>query len=114
MKLTPKILESVYVMLCNVKPFNRWKLPCPEEIKFRVTSDEDALGTYVYLDEIEMHEITISKAKCAHLDTLIKTIAHEIIHLTRGKTKNYDKHDAYFRRKAHSVATELGFDPLEL
>ena len=114
MQLTPKILEAVYIMLCNVKPFNRWKLPYPEEIKFTVTTDEDALGTYIFNDETDLHEITISKAKCAHLDTCIKTMAHEIIHMTRGKTSKYAAHDAYFKRKATAVALELGFDPLEL
>jgi hypothetical protein len=111
---TPKIMASIYIMLCNCKPFDRWKLPYPEEIKFVVTNDEDALGTYIFDEEIDMHVITISKAKCGHLDTLIKTLAHEVIHMTRGKTSKYGAHDDYFKRKASSIALELGFDPLEL
>jgi hypothetical protein len=114
MKITPKIMEKVYILLCNCKPFDRWKLPYPEEIKFVVDNSEDSLGTYIFDDNINMHIITISKAKCGHLDTLIKTLAHEVIHMTRGRTSKYAAHDAYFRRKAHAIALELGFDPLEL
>jgi hypothetical protein len=114
MKLTSKVIEHMYIMLCNIEPFSRWKLPCPEEIKFTVTDDESSYGTYVYNDETEMHEITISKAKNGWFETTLRTLCHEIIHMTRGKTSNYDKHDAYFKRKAKLIADELGFDALEL
>ena len=114
MKLTPAALESIYVMLCNMKPFSGWSLPSTAEIIFKVTNEEDSLGTYLFNDETEMHEITISKAKNGHLDTVVKTLAHEVLHMKRYKTKHWDKHDAVFRKYAHQVATELGFDPLEL
>jgi hypothetical protein len=114
MKLTPKVLEHMYIMLCNLEPFTRWKLPCPEEIKFVVSDDESAYGTYVYDSETEMHEITISRAKNGWFETVFRTLCHEVVHMTRGKTSNYDKHDAYFKRKTKAIAEELGFDPLEL
>ena len=111
---TSHSLEAMYLMLNQMKPFKFWDLPNTAEINFVVTDEEDAYGTYVFDDEINMHIITISKAKCGHLDTLIKTLAHEVIHMTRGKTSKYSAHDAYFRRKASAIALELGFDPLEL
>ena len=114
MKLTPKTLESIYIMLCNCKPFSGWNLPTPEEINFKVTNETDAMGTYLYDDEEQkVHTLTISKAKNAHLDTIIRTMAHEIIHMKRSPN-NWHKHDATFRKYAHQIAAELGFDPLEL
>jgi hypothetical protein len=117
MKLTPKALEGIYLMLCQCKPFTGWTLPASEEIKFLVTNEIDAMGTYQYDDDEDyVHTLTISKAKCGHLDTVIRTVAHEIIHMSRAGTVTdaWTKHDATFRRRAHLIATELGFDPLEL
>ena len=95
-----------------MKPFNTWNLPNTALINFVVTNEEDAYGTYVYDDDI--HIITISKAKCSHFETILKTLAHEMIHMKRYKTKAWDQHDAVFRRYAKSIANEFGFDPLEL
>ena len=50
------------------------------------------------------------------LETVIKTIAHEMIHASRSGTVSdaWLKHDASFRRKAHQIGVSCGFDPLEL
>jgi len=109
---TSKTLEAMYIMLCQIKPFNHWEMPNTACIKFNVTSEEDAYGTYIFEDD--MHLITISKAKCSHFETILKTLAHEMIHMKRYRNKNWDKHDAVFRRYATAVADEFGFDPLEL
>ncbi|NBQ47512.1 MAG: hypothetical protein EBU33_03535 [Sphingobacteriia bacterium] len=116
MKLTPKILTSIYVTLCNCEPFTKWNLPLPEEINFVVDWDTDAMGTYCYDDgEDWAHTLSVSMAKCGHLDTVIRTVAHEMIHASRHQSETaWSKHDATFRRRAALVATELGFDPLEL
>jgi hypothetical protein len=117
MQLTPKILESIYVMLYNCQPFSKWNLPLPEEIEFIVTDDIDTMGTYLYDDgEKFAHVITISRARCGFLETVIRTMAHEMIHISRHNTvtEAWMKHDATFRRRAHSIGKELGFDPLEL
>ena len=87
-------------------------LPPLEEVRFEVTDDVDALGTYVHDDHY--HIITISRAKNGHFQTVIRTLAHEIIHMLRGKTPKYALHDAYFLAKSRQVAEEFGFDPLEL
>jgi hypothetical protein len=101
-------------MLTNLRPFDAWKLPDTNEILFQVTNELDVMGTYVFDDLQEKHIVTISKAKNAHLDTVIKTMAHEMIHMKRGKTKGWYKHDQVFRNYARRIANELGFDPLEL
>jgi uncharacterized protein YjaZ len=112
--MTPsaKTLEAMYLMLCQMKPFKTWTLPNTAEINFVVTDEEDAYGSYVF--DNDMHIITISKAKCSHFETILKTLAHEMIHMKRFKTINWDKHDAVFRKYATSIANEFGWDHLEL
>ena len=117
MKLTPTILRNIYAMLYCCEPFSKWKLPLPEEVKFIVDYDPETMGTYCY-DEGNEHEhtITISASRCGFLETVIKTIAHEMIHASRSGTVSdaWLKHDASFRRKAHQIGVSCGFDPLEL
>ena len=105
-------LEAMYLMLNQMKPFKTWDLPNTAYINFVVTDEEDAYGSYVFDDDI--HIITISKAKCSHFETILKTLAHEMIHCKRYKTRNWDKHDKVFRKYASQIADEFGFDPLEL
>ena len=117
MKLNSDILRNIYATLVICYPFNTWKMPLPEEIKFIVDLDETAMGTYLFDDGGEYeHIITISAAKCGWLETCVKTMAHEMIHMSRSNTITdaWTKHDLTFRRRAHKIATELGFDPLEL
>jgi hypothetical protein len=117
MKLSPCILKEIYTMLYICEPFNKWKLPLPDEVKFEVTDEADVMGTYMYDDGSKYaHTITISKARCGHLDTVIRTMAHEMIHASRHDTITdaWLKHDKTFRRRAHMISSELGFDPLEL
>jgi len=116
MKLNPQILENIYSMLWTCEPFTKWKLPLPEEVKFIVDYDPDTMGTYIYGDDEHEHLVTISAARCGHLDTVIRTMAHEMIHMSRSGTITdaWLKHDATFRRRAHKISQELGFDSLEL
>jgi hypothetical protein len=116
MKITPKIIENIYAMLYCCEPFSAWGLPLPEEIKFIVNSDPETMGTYLYDDgESHAHTITISDARCGHLDTVIRTMAHEMIHMSFYRRQGYKwaHHGKEFRTRCH-MCKELGFDPLEL
>ena len=117
MKLTPAILRNLYSAIYCMKPFDRWAMPLPEEINFIVDQDPEVMGTYLYDDGGKYaHIIQISAARTAHIDTLLRTLSHEAIHMSRHNTITdaWLKHDATFRRRAHTIAKELGFDPLEL
>jgi hypothetical protein len=114
MKLTSKMLGSIYLMLRTFKPFCGWHLPEISSIEFKVTNEFDVMGTYIFCDLTDKHQITISRARNGHLSTVIRTLAHEMIHLKRAKTSKWDKHDAVFRKLATQISNELGFDPLEL
>ena len=113
MKLvTPPTVQAVYEMLICLPHFNRWNLPPSKQVGFEVHKDPTCLGEY----EPEPHVIRISEAKNGHLDTVVKTVAHEIIHMRlylKG-CKNWDKHDANFNELSHKIAITLGFDPKEL
>ena len=117
MRLNSEVVKNLYASLYCCYPFTKWKMPLPEEIDFVVTSDPETMGTYMY-DEGEKHEhtITISAARCGFMETVIKTVAHEMIHMSRSGTITdaWLKHDATFRRRAHQIGKELGFDGHEL
>ena len=113
MKLvTAQTVQAVYEMLIQLPPFNRWNLPPSKQVVFEVHKDPTCLGEY----EPDPHVIRISEAKNGHLDTVIKTVAHEIIHmrLHLKKSKAWDLHDDKFNELSHKIAVQLGFDPKEL
>ena len=117
MKLNPINLREIYEMLYICEPFIKWKLPLADEIKFEVILDDQVMGTYLYDDGGKYaHTIQISAARCGHLDTVIRTMAHEMIHASRHDTVTdaWYKHDATFRRRAAAIGKELGLDSLEL
>lgn len=92
-------------------------MPLPDEIKFEVVHDKSAYGYYMYDEGGKYaHTIQISDAMCGHFMTLLRTMAHEMIHASRWNTVTHawTKHDKTFRNRAKAVANELGFDPLEL
>ena len=115
MKLSEPILRNLYSAIYCMKPFDRWDMPRPEEVLFIVDKDVEAMGTYLYdTGEEYEHTITISSARCSHLDTVIRVLCHECIHMSRHKTNKWTHHDKEFRNRAHRISSELGFDPLEL
>jgi len=118
MKLTPPILKNLYSAIYCMRPFCNYKsMPLPEEIDFVVNQDLETMGTYLYdpgNDKYE-HIITISSARCGTLDTVLKVLLHESIHMSRHKSSRWTHHDKEFRKRAHRIASEIGFvDPLEL
>jgi hypothetical protein len=117
MKITSTILKNIYNMLVVCEPFDKWHMPLAAQIKFIVNADPDVMGTYMYDDGEKLeHIITISTARCGFLDTVIRTMAHEMIHMSfyRRKGNKWAQHGKEFRARCHRVGKELGLDPLEL
>jgi hypothetical protein len=102
----------VYELLVQLPPIKTWKLPPSKDLLFVVRNMPDVYGMF----EPEPHKITISSAKHAHLDTIIRTMAHEMIHLHLFLRKDplWDKHTKSFLDAAEKVSHTLGFDPKEL
>lgn len=112
MIITSALIQTTYEYLLQMKPFNKWKLPPSCEIEFKAINAKDVMGTF----EPDPHVISISKAKHDHLDTVLKTMAHEMCHLKLfidGSNK-YELHDKNFNKLSKQVAKEFGFDYKEL
>ena len=103
---------AVYELLIQLPPIKAWRLPPSKDILFVVRNMPDIYGMF----EPDPHKITLSSAKHAHLDTVIRTIAHEMIHLHLyiRKDHDWDKHTKTLLDCAAKVSHTLCFDPKEL
>lgn len=113
LRLSPEMLAAAYDFLCASAPFRGWKLPASDEVEFHVLAARDRRGHYCRGDGVA-HRIAISAATVGHTETLIRTVAHEMIHLyqreRRTETGNAE-HNAEFLRLARFVCLHHGFDP---
>lgn len=104
--LRPEHLAAMYDCLRILPPFSEWKLPESDAVEFRTPAIND-FGEFR-----EPNIITVSSARHAHFDTIMQTLAHEMIHLQQHitKTENKYQHNADFKRKAKRVASNFGWD----
>ena len=112
MRITPANLIAAYEMLRTMPPFLGWKLPDPDDVEF-------AVARFYHFGECDIgkdgnHIIRISENAVSHLDTLCRTMAHEMIHVRHGLIGTKTIHGKEFKRDAAKVARFLGFDPKEL
>lgn len=102
-------LEHAYAYLRLTPPFNRWKLPYPHEIRFYVTRTTTMYGTYDHDPNAEHeHTICASAVKNDDTETLMATMAHEMVHLHLGRRD--DDHGPKFKRCAALVCKHHGFN----
>lgn len=108
-RLSPAVLIGAYEFLRATPPFHRWKLPDSDDVEFRVVREP----LYGFHQEGDHHIIGISEKKVGHTDTLIATMAHELIHLHQAMKGTTDKgeHGPEFRKLAAQVCKLHGFDP---
>jgi hypothetical protein len=116
--ITENNIANLYSALIEFPVFDEYKLPPANKVDFVVVHDHSICGQYEPPEAGEPHVITISTAKCGHLDTVIKTLCHEIIHmicyLESPKTEKYATHRGLFSKLQKRVANSLGYDPKEL
>jgi hypothetical protein len=110
MQLTPELLAASYRLLhCSI-PFLDWNLPEAEDIVFKVTKTRKWFARFVAPRTIE-----VSKSSVGQLDTLIRNMGHEMIHLHLDEL-GYDKvggsglHSARFRALALEACKAHGWD----
>ena len=73
------------------------------------------MATYRYDEDLDRpHIITISRLRNEHFDTIQRSLAHEIVHMSFWKTNGWDKHGKAFKTRTRQVAREFGWDSLEL
>lgn len=115
--LTPERCAALYECLRKFKPFNRWRLPPAESVKFRCAARRDCMAEHVHAPGYSReHEVTMSSAKIGHFDTLTRAMAHEMIHMAQAiaKTETRAEHNADFVRRSLLVCRHNGWDPKEL
>ena len=103
-------------MLRTFPPFKWWKLPEGKEVEFRVTrsvTDMGAHTTYRHTKDSE-HIVEVSERRTAYLLTMLRVLAHEMVHMAQVIAKSGTSgHNADFRRRGKTVCVVLGFDPKE-
>ena len=116
--ITENNIANLYSALIEFPVFDEFKLPPASKVDFVIVNDPSMYGQYEPPEAGEPHTITISTAKCGHLDTVMKTLTHEIIHmicyLEAPKTDKYCSHKGLFLKLQKRVAKMYGFDPKEL
>lgn len=104
--LHPSHLAIMYECLRKLPPFKEWKLPDADEIEFRTPAIID-FGEFR-----APNVITVSSARHANFDTIMQTLAHEMLHLHQHLTgtENRYQHNAEFKRLAKRVTKNFGWD----
>lgn len=110
--VTPGRVAAVYAMLREWPPYSSWNLPAAEEVAFHVAKTHRWHAAW-WIDAKGKHHVEVSEKKHSHLNSLIASVAHEMIHvrqrISRTETPNTE-HNAAFHRVAKRVCNRLGFD----
>lgn len=117
LQLTPAVIAGAYEFLRLTPPFRAWKLPPAGEVEFVVCRHRMQLGYHRGIRrKVRSHEIGISENCVGHTNTLLKTMAHEMIHQhqQRARTETSGaEHNAEFIRLARRVCRFHGWDEKE-
>lgn len=93
-------------MLRSLPPFKRWKLPDVDDVTVHIsTGDCDGLW---WVDKKKQHHIRVSAKRHDTLETVIRTIAHEMTHLRF--TPNEGAHGREWNRAADQVCRQFKWD----
>lgn len=117
LRLTPELMEGAYEFLRLTQPFRGWHLPHADEVEFVVSRHRSHVGYHRGIRrKVRSHEIGISELYVGHSNTLLRTMAHEMIHQyqqrNRTETANTE-HNAEFMRLAKVVCRYHGWDVKE-
>ena len=114
MTLTEEMLRRCYEFLCSTDPFVKWNLPDSEDVRFILRRTKTSRGMYAqHYVEGDRNTIEISQGKHGHINTLLATMAHEMVHLhmwEAGMAGNAE-HGKAFYRIANQVCKSHGYDP---
>jgi hypothetical protein len=119
MKATPEILESIYCLICQLPPINKWKMPPIAEIDFKVSDKvfhdgEECFATYTFDSEKDVHEILVSCEMNPTFELILTSLLHECIHMRRfKKSEDWHLHDAVFKKYAKEICEEYGITRID-
>jgi hypothetical protein len=110
-KVTPAILRAGYAYLAETEPFNGWNMPDEDDVKFEVIGAGRAYGWCHYPpDDTKPYKIQISGKYHTHSFTLLKTLAHEMVHIYMHRMNIGHGHGKVFKALAAEVSEAHGFD----
>ena len=112
MKLDIRTLEGIYDMLISTHVLRDVGLPPSYEVEFELLSmKENCMASYTP----DPHTIGVCPQRHRFLSSVIKSMLHEIIHMTNHLYgHSYLKHDKHFKELRKHIADELGFDENEI
>lgn len=109
--LTAEICRQAYDYLNATPPFSKWNLPHGEDVVFKVVRDPKLRGWY--MRDGKKHVIGISSTTIGRTESLMWTMAHEMIHLheQHAGACGSGMHSKAFVRWSEQVCRVHGFDP---
>ena len=114
MPLTVDTLRAAYDYLASTPPFIKWNLPSSEDIQFKVARDPRHYGWCTGYKEgrRRTYLIAISSSCVGHTSSLMRYMAHEVLHLHQyltGQAKGGEHNEAFYKDAAVICAVH-GFD----
>lgn len=106
------MVAAAYDFLREMPPYKGWRMPPGDSVIFVIARDANCYG--YYQPDGEHHRIGVVDLAVGHTTSLVKVVAHEMIHMhqylkrldTRGAV-----HNANFRKLADRVCRTHGWDP---
>lgn len=108
--LNKEMLAHCYDMLAATHTMSRWNLPPAEDVKFRIIRRKDRYAHHEVVGGV--HHIAVSSTFVGTFQTLIMTMAHEMIHVHQDLTGMPRDDGKGFAKIADRVCKELEFDRL--
>jgi len=107
--ITPAQVAAVYDCLREFPPFSKWRLPPSDEIEMHIGVQQDAYAHYHR--QGSQHGIEVSMLLVTDWDTLVETVAHEMVHLhqARAGTETRAEHNREWHRLAAIVCRRFGW-----
>lgn len=119
--VTPWMCRAAYEYFRTTLPYRRWNLPDAEQVVFKITNSAEIMGS-VYYPVGKGHKIKprmeISDHRNFCTDILLRTIAHEMVHLRQfqldgWRVAEHDKeygHGEDFQKMAKLICRRHGFN----
>ena len=106
--ITERTIKSMYSLLRSMPPFNKWNLPPAYKIKFKVDHNLPLMGQM----DVEKKIMTIGTKHQEHFETVLTTVAHEMVHLSLyiDGCPSFNQHRKAFRMKTAQIGDLYGFD----
>lgn len=108
--VTPDAMRAAYRYHAATAPMRRWKMPDHNEIGFVVTWHNHQRGECFRCENSGKHVIRISAAYIGTTDALMRTMAHEMIHVHLDRQGVKAAHGRDFERCAEQVCRHHGYD----